>query len=297
MPGCPDYGVRAAPRICLSQNWDIVECLSWANAATNLDVLSAIRPGTRLVFTPHCQPMWTLGDLQHSYFMVMLVFRRMLERSDAIFINSPNELDDLGLSESARKHAIHIPLGVDTATFYYTEGPVARRVFCVADFREPRKRMDLLFDSFGEVARQDSEVTLMLAGNHSKNFPIPPGIAGRVTQLGYVTTEELVRQYRQCGVFALLSDYEAFGLPIAEALCCGAPAIINGQPQLAAIFGKLPGLRLVHNRDASSVARAILSALNEPQDRLAIAHAATKHFALAATWGRKLRHVLSLLHC
>lgn len=293
-PGCPDHGVREIPRLCRGESWDFIECVSWANAATNLDVLSAIGPTTRLLFTPHTQPLWTLGSPEHQ-FMVLPVLRRMLERADAVFIDTPTELDGLDPSESMRRRVVYGPLGVDTETFSHAEAPVGRNVLCVCDFREPRKRADLLLGGFVEAARHDPHLSLTMAGNRSESFPVPPEVAGRITRLGFVTTEELVRQYRQCGALALLSDYEAFGLPIAEALCCGAPVVINGQPQLKAIFGDLPGVRIVCNADTQAVAGALLDAVSGPQDRKAIAEAATRRFALAATYGHKLRHVLSLL--
>jgi glycosyltransferase involved in cell wall biosynthesis len=280
---------------CISESWDFIESVSWANAATNLDVLTAMKPETRLLFTPHTQPMWTLINPE-QYFMVMPVFRQMLERSDAVFTDAPNELHDLNLSTTVRQRAIYISPGVDTETFCYAqEEPATRQVLCVCDFREPRKRIDLLFRAFGEVARQDRGISLTIAGNQSDKYPIPPTIADRVTRLGYVTTNELVRLYRQCGGFALLSDYEAFGIPIAEALCCGTPVLINKQPQLEAIFAHLPGVRLVGNDETSSVAAAMLEIMLEPPDRRIIASSATKTFGLAATCVRKLRHVQSLM--
>lgn len=294
VPGCPDHGVRSIGRLFASQRWDGVECISWANAATNLDVLSAIGPATRLIFTPHAQPLWTLGDPK-AHFMVLPVFRRMIARSDLVFLDAPNELDSLGIDDALGERAVWLPLGVDTAAFSFAVEKIERRVLCVCDFREPRKRSDLLFAAFGEAAREDAEIALTIAGSESGERAAPRGIADRVLRMGYVTREELVRQYRRCGVFVLLSDYEAFGLPIAEALCCGAPTIINRQPQLERIFGGLPGVRFVDNRDTKVVAQAMREALAQPQDRRAIAEAAAKRFSFAATYERKLDRVLSLL--
>lgn len=292
--GCPDHGVRSVPRLCKAETWDFIECVSWANAATNLDVLNAIGPSTRLLFTPHTQPLWTLGN-HRDQFMVMPVFLEMLERSTRVFIDAPNELDGLQVSEPARQRARYVPLGVDTQTFCYGEAAVERRVLCVCDFREPRKRIDLLVRGFTEAARQDPGISLTIAGNRSENFPIPPGLEGRVSRLGFVPIEELVRQYRSCSVLALLSDYEAFGLPIAEALCSGAPVIIHEQEQLKAVFGRLPGVRIVRNDDTASVSQAMLEAVAETPERRTIARAASERFAIARTYQRKLDHVMSLV--
>jgi len=295
-PGCPDFGVRDVARIMGGRPWDIVECHSWANAATNLDVLSSLRPGSRLIFTPYTQPIWTQRDGQ-QFFMVRPVLRRMLETADATILLSPNELADWNLDDGIMRRAQFIPGGVDTATFSHTDKPITRNVLCVCDFAERRKRADLLFAAVARAAQRDPGLRLIIAGSGSTTTEVPAHIRDRVTALGYVSRERLVREYRTAGVLALLSDYEAFGLPIAEALCCGAPVLINHQPQLERIFADLPGVSIVTNTDTAAVADALLWQLDEPLNRRLIAARAAERFALQATYGRKLAHVLALCGC
>ncbi len=295
-PGCPDHGVRDVARIMGSRPWDLVECHSWANAATNLDVLSSLRPGTRLIFTPYTQPIWTLPDWQ-QYFMVLPVFRRTLETADSTILLSPIELDDWDVDERIMRRALFIPGGVDTTTFSHADMPVTRNVLCVCDFAEPRKRVDLLFAAVATAAQHDPGLRLTIAGSGSTTAQVPGGLRDRVTRLGYVSRERLVQEYRTAGVLALLSDYEAFGLPIAEALCCGAPVVINRQPQLERIFVDLPGVSMVTNTKTAAVADALLRRLDEPGDRRLIAARAAERFALHATYGRRLAHVLALCGC
>ncbi len=295
-PGCPDHGVRDVARILDSRPWDMLECHSWANAATNLDVLSGLRSGTRLIFTPYTQPIWTLPDWQ-QFFMVLPVFRRMLETADSTILLSPIELDDYDVDDGIMRRTLFVPGGVDTAIFSHADMLVARNVLCVCDFAEPRKRADLLFAAVAKAAQHDPGLRLTIAGSGSTTVEVPAGTGGRVTRLGYVSRERLVREYRTAGVLALLSDYEAFGLPIAEALCCGAPVVINRQPQLERIFGDLPGVSMVTNSDTAAVADALLRRLDDAGDRRLIAASAAERFALDATYGRKLAHVLALCGC
>ena len=294
VPGCPDNGVRDAARVIRDRDWDFIECISWANAATNLDVLSNKSPRTRLVFTPHTQPVWTLPSSQR-YFMVPVVLNKMLEESDTVFIDSPDEIQEIdGKRVDLNGRAVFIPLGVDTKKFHFCSVEAEHKIFCLCDFREHRKRPDLLFQSFAEVSKRDRRVCLVIGGNGSLEIAIPTTIQPHVTRLGYVAIEDLVREYRSSKAFVLLSDYEAFGIPIVEALCCGTPVIISRQPHLVPVFGGLPGVHFVTNTDLDEVRDTVLDVLGQDPDHLQIACAAAERFNLEATYGKKLSHVLRL---
>ena len=294
LPGCPDHGIRDVARLCVSEPWDAIECVSWANASTNLGVLNAIGENTRLIFTPHTQPIWTLGDWE-PFFMIVPVFQRMVARSDLIVVDSPDELEQLGIAATPRERTAWLPLGVDSKIFSFDGSLIEGKLLSVCDFREPRKRADLLLEAFCRATRRGPEIAMTIAGSGSDIYPIPGEISNRVRRLGYVTLDRLVEEYRRCGAFVLLSDYEAFGLPIAEALCCGAPVVINRQKELERVFGDLPGVTFVDNKDTVEVARVMLNVLAKSYDRREIAETATARFSFANTYGRKLDLVLRML--
>src|SRR5215469_11460796 len=69
MAGCIDSGVRDVAEHLQRNHYDFIECISWANASTNLSVLSSKSDSSKLIFTPHSQPAWTLPG-HERYFMV-----------------------------------------------------------------------------------------------------------------------------------------------------------------------------------------------------------------------------------
>jgi glycosyltransferase involved in cell wall biosynthesis len=54
---------------------------------------------------------------------------------------------------------------------------------------------------------------------------------------GFVSDAELLRLYRTCAVFVLPSLYEGFGLPLLEAMACGAACIASDDPALVEVSG------------------------------------------------------------
>lgn len=69
-------------------------------------------------------------------------------------------------------------------------------------------------------------------------------ISARITQLslqkdviltGYVATEDLPWFYNAADVFAYLSLFEGFGLPVMEAMACGTPVITSAKSSLGEI--------------------------------------------------------------
>lgn len=294
MPGCPDSGVSGIARHLRQFTYDVVECVSWASASTNLAVLSALRSGTKLVFTPHSQPLWTLGS-ESRYFMVPRVFAQMVGASDAVFIDSMAErvLPAFHGVDGSTIH--HVRLGVDTDRYACSGSNEPNLFTCVCDCREPRKRVDLLLAAFGLAVRQNPNLRLTLAGKGSDSVPIQPELEPFISRLGFISSGELQDLYRRSGLLVLLSDYEAFGLPIAEALCCGSQVLLNRHEVMLELFDTLPGVHWTTNTDAAMTAARMLELAQGARDSRQIGAAASARFGWGNTYGKKLDILQRLL--
>ncbi len=82
-----------------------------------------------------------------------------------------------------------------------------------------------------------------------------------VVLTGFVSDADLVDLYRCCELFVFPSRYEGFGLPVLEAMACGAPTIAADTSSLPEIVGRQDALFSI-DRD-EHVAAAIAHALSD----------------------------------
>src|ERR1700722_19310252 len=101
---------------------------------------------------------------------------------------------------------------------------------------EPRKNIGLVLDLW-RALRRDYPIDLVLAGRRRADFPeiaAEPGLR----MLGLTPEEDLPALYS--GALACLypSYYEGFGLPVLEAMQCGAVVIASRDPAIMEVAGE-----------------------------------------------------------
>lgn len=88
------------------------------------------------------------------------------------------------------------------------------------------------------------------------------GLGSRVTFTGYIDDATLVQLYNQAALFAYPSFYEGFGLPLLEAMACGAPVVTAAASATAEVAGD--AAVLCDPADPRSIARALMRVLSDP---------------------------------
>ncbi|MFO0851992.1 MAG: glycosyltransferase [Gemmataceae bacterium] len=181
-----------------------------------------------------------------------------LQAAAVVFHNSAATGDELrrtGLVDPAR--LVHAPLGVapefsaapiDPPDWLLKLGSrpwVAHVGSCI-----PRKRVDVLLD----LLAANPDLWLVKVGGQwtpSQRATISRhGICDRIVHLDSLTRTEVAAVYRHAGAVLVPSSAEGFGLPVIEALACGAAVIASDLPALReaggpaavyALVGDVPG--------------------------------------------------------
>ena len=122
---------------------------------------------------------------------------------------------------------------------------------------EPRKNYRMLIEAYKELLnRRQDERALYIAGGKGwmesdiRQFVTENGLQSKVKFLGYVDDAELSALYSSCFAFIYPSFYEGFGLPVLEAMSCGAPVICSNSTSLPEVAGEAALLIDPHSRDS-----------------------------------------------
>ena len=106
------------------------------------------------------------------------------------------------------------------------------------------------------------------------------GILGRVRLPGYVDDPSLIAAYQSTDLFVFPSLYEGYGLPVVEAMACGAPVVASGNSAIAELT--VPEGRF-DATDPAAIAAAIHRALTDPATGEALRRASERP---APTWAQ-----------
>jgi glycosyltransferase involved in cell wall biosynthesis len=107
---------------------------------------------------------------------------------------------------------------------------------------EPRKNVPLLLDAFARLRRRLDAQLLVVGGRGWLDEPIfaahaRSGVGDAARFLGSLGEDDLAVLYSHAGVLALPSLYEGFGLPVLEAMACGAPVVCSNAGPLPEVAG------------------------------------------------------------
>ena len=139
---------------------------------------------------------------------------------------------------------------------------------------DARKNLPLLIRAFA-ASGVSPDVSLLLAGPLSgkKRAQLElvvagASLAGRVRLLGYVDEDLLAALYRQCLAHVFPSSYEGFGLPVLEAMACGAPTLTTSFSALGEVAGD--AALTVQRLDLQVLADALREIVSDAQLRASL---------------------------
>ncbi|HJX37559.1 MAG TPA: glycosyltransferase family 1 protein [Anaerolineae bacterium] len=261
--------------------------------------------------------VFTLHDLVFRFYphthkplnrwFLTLMMPRFLRAADAV----------IAVSESTKRDAIRI-YGIDEAkiTVIYEgvsdhfrraspEAIIAvRHKYSLPDefilslgTIEPRKNLTSLLEAYHALRNEGSPLGLVIVG---KKGWLYSGFFHRMHELGlehdvvfpgFVPDEDLPALYSAAALFVFPSLYEGFGLPVLEALACGAPVITSNASSLPEVAGE--AALLVDPSSVEALVRAVRDVLGNRELREDLRERGPKQ-AARFNWQRAARETLAV---
>ncbi len=169
-----------------------------------------------------------------------------LQKASLVFYSTKAVYDDMirfGLLNPAK--LVHAPYGVDSIF-----GPISNACGVHQDLADlgngpwlmhvgatiPRKRIDVLLNVVAASRKRFPNIKLCKTGTgwtteQSRQIQ-QLDLERSIVHLGKVSVETLVNAYQQTSAVLITSDAEGFGLPVIEAMACGAPVVASDIPVL-----------------------------------------------------------------
>jgi glycosyltransferase involved in cell wall biosynthesis len=284
-------------RPAIEQAW-----LPLAAARARVDLLHTLAFPTPLLWrgrsalTVHDATLWLYPEVLPTavrwYYGPL--FPQALRRASAIFTPSRASKYDLIRAAGVPSERIHVtPNGVDARFFEARapEGPRGPYLLAVGTL-EPRKNLPALLEAFRILRRDGRDLQLVLVGRQAFTHSLPLGdLEPYVRLAGPVPDEELPALYAGAACFVLCSLYEGFGLPLAEAMAAGTPAVASDIPALREVGGE--AVRYADPDAPAAFAAAIAAVLDRREETAALASAARER-ARRFSWEASARTTLEV---
>jgi glycosyltransferase involved in cell wall biosynthesis len=176
-----------------------------------------------------------------------------LQKAAVVFYSTTpikNQIEHYNLLDSSR--LVHAPYGISSEFSLIdqarqsTDQEILKKVgktpfllhvgSCI-----PRKRIDILLEVFAEVRKNHPEFRLVKVSGDWTNDQLAQinqlGLEQSIIYLKGLMRSQIATLYRKATLVLLTSEAEGFGLPVIEALACGAIIVASDIPVLREVGG------------------------------------------------------------
>ncbi len=166
-----------------------------------------------------------------------------------------------------------VPNGIDLSKYTKTSKPVGSgRTILYVGRLEKRKGTKYLIDAYAQLASEDHNLRLVIAGNGPDRQKLERYVARlkipRVEFLGYVEENKKLKLLSQADVFCSPALYgESFGIVLLEAMASGTVTVAGNNPGYASVLKGQGAVSLVDPRNISEFSDKMSALLNDQELR------------------------------
>ena len=217
------------------KSFDIVHAHNY-NAFPSLHAVRA-KKTDRFVFTPHYHATGHTFARRMFHIPYRLLGKQTFEKADRIICVSEYEkclvLKGFRVEKS---RIVMIPNGINIAEIrrYTKRSKRGRIILCVGRL-EKYKGVQYLIQVLASLSA-DIQLQIVGSGPYQSNLlklATRLGLEDRIKFFHNLSQNELFQKYADADLFALLSNHEAYGIVVAEALCSGVPCIVANTSALS----------------------------------------------------------------
>jgi len=237
------------------------------------------------------EPQWGMRALIRQWYGFLKMQEKVAPRlKDVIVVSEAAGKDVATCLAIAPERITPIPLGIDQ-TIFRVQPDIRRRperLLTTASADVPLKGLKHLIEAYAMLADTRPELELVVIGK-LREGPTAEliedlGLTNKIRFIHGLTRDEVVAEYAKAAICVTPSLYEGFGLPAAEAMCCGAPVVVTDGGALPEVVGDA-GV-VVRKGDSRALALALGQLLDDPTRRSAMSVAGLKHAREQFDWDR-----------
>ena len=255
------------------------------------DLQNALRQA-RSVYEKARRILWS------PWMMQEVVARRL----DRIIVVSETSRTDVG-------EAFHLPgdrirtvyNGIDTDTFRPLPGTERKpaKLLYVGNSEDRNKGARYFLEAV-DMLKDEIDFRVTFVDNHKWQLKLAPrlvdelGLNSLIDFTGRISTPELVRHYNEATLLVSSSLHEGFGLPLAEAMACGTPAVATEIGSFREIVEHGESGWLVPPGDSRALAAAIRMMWNDPSLRERLGEGGRHRILDKFNWRRAAEETLAV---
>jgi len=253
------------------------------------DILAVCHPDVRTVVESHTAYAHDMIPNRWIDRLTLFLKIRNIRRFD--FLIALTESD----AKAWRSQRVRVKVVPNHVAYYPKALPVASRevgrILAVGRLH-PQKRFDRLIDAFALIAQKYPQWHIDIFGRGAEKYTLLQQVNALHLEKRvfiYDPVDDISSEYKRSQFLVLSSDYEGFGLVIAEAMACGTPVVSTNCPFGPAEIIEDGVTGLLCELNAQHLASKIEWMITHDDEREAMRCAA---YQSAATYQKE--HVLSL---